>query len=63
MVSHVRTVQQVIAYDVRYRLDGRLGQVRMEHHPGKRIPVRDGELVIVAPKPQGATKEGEKGKG
>jgi uncharacterized protein YcfJ len=46
MVSHVRTVQQVIAYDVRYRLDGRLGQVRMEHHPGKKIPVKEGRLVL-----------------
>lgn len=33
-------------YEVRYRLDGRLGTVRMSHDPGQRIPVRDGRLVL-----------------
>jgi uncharacterized protein YcfJ len=41
-----RTEQQVVAYDVRYRLDGKLGTVRMDHEPGQRIPVRDGRLVL-----------------
>jgi uncharacterized protein YcfJ len=33
-------------YTVTYLLDGRQGVVRMDHHPGKRIPVKDGELVL-----------------
>lgn len=41
-----RTEQQVIAYDVRYRLDGKLGTVRMDHEPGQRIPVKDGRLFL-----------------
>lgn len=35
-----RTEQKIVAYDVRYRFDGRLGTVRMDHEPGQRIPVR-----------------------
>lgn len=41
-----RTEQQVYAYDVRYRLEGRLGKVRMDYHPGDRIPVQGGRLVL-----------------
>ena len=41
-----RTEQKVVAYDVRYRFDGKLGTVRMDHEPGQRIPVRDGKLVL-----------------
>ena len=41
-----RTEQKVVAYDVRYRFDGKLGTVRMDHEPGPRIPVRDGMLVL-----------------
>jgi uncharacterized protein YcfJ len=37
--------QTITGYDVTYRLDGRQGVVRMDHDPGSRIPVRDGELV------------------
>jgi len=33
-------------FDVTYLLDGRQGVVRMDHNPGKRIRVEDGELVI-----------------
>lgn len=33
-------------FDVRYRLGEREGKVRMDHDPGDRIPVRDGELVL-----------------
>jgi uncharacterized protein YcfJ len=50
-----RTEQQIVAYDVRYRFDRRLGTVRMEHAPGERIPVRDGKLVL----PQGPEKQGK----
>lgn len=45
-----RTEQKVIAYDVRYRLDGKLGKVRMDHAPGARIPVKNGQLVL-SPEP------------
>ncbi|MDT3707074.1 MAG: glycine zipper 2TM domain-containing protein [Thiobacillus sp.] len=43
--SHTKTV----AYDVRYRLGEEEGQVRMDHQPGPRIPVRDGQLQLGAP--------------
>ena len=33
-------------YEVRYRLNGREGTVRMDHAPGQRIPVRHGQLVL-----------------
>ena len=33
-------------YDVTYELDGAREVVRMDHDPGKRIPVKDGELVL-----------------
>src|SRR5262245_60086062 len=33
-------------YDVEYRLEGRTGTVRMDHDPGTRIPVKDGQLVL-----------------
>lgn len=50
-----RTEQKVVAYDVRYRLDGKVGTVRMDHEPGERIPVKNGKLVLsgVAPRPDG----------
>ncbi|HZP87577.1 MAG TPA: glycine zipper 2TM domain-containing protein [Burkholderiales bacterium] len=43
-VTHVS--EKVVGYDVRYRLDGQLGKVRMEQKPGERIPVKDGKLVL-----------------
>lgn len=43
--SHTKTV----AYDVRYRLGEEEGQVRMDHQPGARIPVKDGQLQLTAP--------------
>jgi uncharacterized protein YcfJ len=33
-------------YDVTYELDGVQKVVRMDHDPGRRIPVEDGELVL-----------------
>lgn len=33
-------------YDVTYELDGTQKMVRMDHAPGRRIPVEDGELVL-----------------
>ena len=38
--------EEVRGYDVSYRLDGEEGNVRMAHHPGDRIPVVDGQLVL-----------------
>jgi uncharacterized protein YcfJ len=43
--SHRNTV----GYDVRYRLGKKEGQVRMDHPPGPRIPVKDGKLQLEAP--------------
>ena len=43
--SHTRT----IGYDVRYRLGKEEGEVRMDHRPGPRIPVKDGKLQLDAP--------------
>jgi len=48
-----KTVQeshtQTIGYDVRYRLGKEEGLVRMDHQPGPRIPVKDGQLQLDAP--------------
>lgn len=33
-------------YEVTYRLEEKIGTVRMDHDPGARIPVREGQLVL-----------------
>jgi len=33
-------------FDVTYMLDGRQGEVRMDHDPGERIRVEDGALDL-----------------
>ncbi len=33
-------------FDVRYKLDGREQTVRMDHDPGERLPVSDGQVVL-----------------
>jgi uncharacterized protein YcfJ len=38
--------KKIIAYQVRYSLDGKTGSVRMTHRPGKRIPAHDGQLQV-----------------
>ncbi|MGS0941833.1 glycine zipper 2TM domain-containing protein [Pseudomonas luteola] len=38
--------EKVVAYDVKYLLDGKVGQVRMDRDPGKQIPVQGGQLVL-----------------
>ena len=38
--------EKIVGYDVKYDLDGKVGQVRMERDPGQQIPVRDGRLVL-----------------
>ena len=35
-------------YDVTYELDGQQAIVRMDHHPGDRIPIENGDLLTVA---------------
>lgn len=40
------TSQKQVGYTVKYTLDGQPGTVRMEHDPGQRIPVKDGQLVL-----------------
>jgi uncharacterized protein YcfJ len=37
-----------IGYDVSYQLGDRSGTVRMDHDPGERIAVKNGELLIAA---------------
>lgn len=43
------TQTKTIGYEVRYRLGDEEGQVRMDHEPGPRIPVKDGQLQLDAP--------------
>lgn len=40
------TSEKVVGYDVKYRLRGETNVVRMDHDPGDRIPVANGELVL-----------------
>jgi uncharacterized protein YcfJ len=40
------TSQVEAGYDVTYELDGTQKVVRMDHDPGRRIPVEGGELVL-----------------
>ena len=44
------TSEKVVGYDVEYRLGEQVGRVRMDHEPGTRIPVRDGQLVLITEK-------------
>ena len=40
------TTEKADGYEVTYRLGDDTGSVHMDRHPGERIPVRDGELVL-----------------
>ena len=40
------TRQNVVGYEVSYRLGDENGKVRMDHKPGDRIPMKDGQLVL-----------------
>ena len=42
------TRQTAAGFDVTYELDGRQAVVHMDHHPGERIRVENGELVLAA---------------
>jgi uncharacterized protein YcfJ len=45
------THQKQVGYDVRYRLGDVESSVQMDHHPGERIPVQDGQLVLTQAEP------------
>ena len=38
--------EKQVGYEVRYRLNNQEATVKMDHDPGERIPVRDGQLVL-----------------
>ena len=42
------SAQHADGYQVRYRLGDREGTVRMDHDPGRSIPVENGELVLTS---------------
>lgn len=50
------TSEHRMGYEVRYRLNGEEATVKMDHDPGERIPVHDGQLVL--DKPEKAAKSG-----
>jgi uncharacterized protein YcfJ len=41
--------EKITGYQVRYRLGGKESTVKMDHDPGPRIPLRDGQLDLTAP--------------
>lgn len=41
--------EEVVGYDVTYRLDGNEAVVRMSFDPGTRIPLKDGQLDLTPP--------------
>ena len=45
------THEKQVGYDVRYRLGDVESSVQMDHHPGERIPVQDGQLVLTQVEP------------
>ncbi|WP_342246069.1 glycine zipper 2TM domain-containing protein [Pseudomonas sp. OTU5201] len=41
------TSEKLVGYDVKYQFDGKVGQVRMDHDPGRQIPVtKEGQLIL-----------------
>jgi uncharacterized protein YcfJ len=40
------THSKSVGYDVTYQLGDKQGTVRMDHDPGQRIPVKDGQLLL-----------------
>ena len=43
--------EKITGYHVHYRLDGKEATVTMDHDPGPRIPLRDGQLDLAAAAP------------
>jgi uncharacterized protein YcfJ len=46
------THEKQVGYDVRYRLGDVEKSVKMDHNPGERIPVQDGQLVLTQAEPK-----------
>ncbi len=40
------TSEKLVGYDVKYQIDGKIGQVRMARDPGPQIPLKDGQLLL-----------------
>lgn len=41
------TSEKLVGYDVKYKMDGKVNQVRMEYDPGSKIPLDDqGRLIL-----------------
>ena len=43
------TTQQLIGYDVTYRLEGKEGVLRTSFKPGATLPVKDGQVIATPP--------------
>jgi uncharacterized protein YcfJ len=43
------TTQNIVGYDVTYRIGDKEGTVRTSFKPGTTLPVKDGEVVITEP--------------
>src|SRR5208282_5962993 len=43
------TTQQLVGYDVTYRLDGKEGVVRTSYKPGATLPLKDGQVDATPP--------------
>jgi uncharacterized protein YcfJ len=43
--------EKVVGYDVTYRLGDEEGKVRMDHKPGVRIPLENGQLLVSTSEP------------
>lgn len=54
-----RTVEDIsertVGFDVQYKLNEEIGQVRMDYDPGGAIPVQDGQLVLSRAEPDQIT--------
>ncbi len=50
------THEKTSGYEVRYRLNGKENTVTMDHEPGAKIPVKDGQLVLDNSDDSGAEK-------
>ncbi len=46
--------EKVVGYDVSYRLGDAQGTVRLDHKPGDRIPVENGQLLVDASRTSGS---------
>ncbi|MBK7655122.1 MAG: hypothetical protein IPJ18_08285 [Betaproteobacteria bacterium] len=42
-------VEKLVGYDVTYKIGDKQDLVRMDHKPGEKIPLKDGQLVLKAP--------------